>query len=89
MNAKYLFTAGPLSISMGQTPVTMALMPLQPVTYNMRNWTRKIFSKPNLTLIYWSQGKNFLKACNAGMDITRTGNEDDPGRKKIFELNGR
>lgn len=51
-------TTRPLAVPMIQVPVTVALLPHQPVRYNKRNWTMIIFPKTNLTLTYWSQGKN-------------------------------
>ena len=57
MNTNSFITTRPLAVPMLQVPVTVALLPHQPVRYNKRNQTRIIFSKTNLTLTCWSQGK--------------------------------
>lgn len=47
-----------LAIAMVQVPTTMALMPPHSVIYSMGNSTMIVCSKPNLTLTYYSEGKN-------------------------------
>ena len=58
MEPKYLITARPLDIPMVQVSMTMALMPPQSVMCNMGKWTMIVCFNLNLTLTYWSQGKN-------------------------------
>ena len=57
-NQNTVITARPLDIPVVQVPMTMALMPHQPVIYNMGNWIMMTSSKPRFILISCSQGEN-------------------------------
>lgn len=60
-NQNVLLIARPLDIPVVQVPMTMALMPPQPVKYSMGNWAVIVYSKPNLTLTCWIRGEHNTK----------------------------